>query len=96
NAIKYNTPKGKITITDGFSDKHYFISIADSGIGMDPSQIGKIFSRFTRINSDQDGQGLGLTIADSIANFHHIEIKVTSVISEGTTFTLLFPETAKN
>ncbi|QSB29408.1 HAMP domain-containing histidine kinase [Flavobacterium sp. CLA17] len=95
NAIKYNTQKGKITIADGFLNRNYFISITDSGIGMDPSQIEKIFNRFTRINSDQDGQGLGLAIADSIANFHHIEIKVTSGINEGTTFLLLFPETAK-
>ncbi|WP_238698620.1 sensor histidine kinase [Flavobacterium circumlabens] len=95
NAIKYNYQKGKITITDGFLNRHYFIAIEDSGIGMDSSQIEKIFNRFARINSDQDGQGLGLAIADSIANFHHIEIKVTSGINEGTTFLLLFPETAK-
>lgn len=95
NAIKYNHQKGKITIADGFLNRQYFIAIEDSGIGMDPSQIEKIFSRFARINSDQDGQGLGLAIADSIANFHHIEIKVTSGINEGTTFTLLFPETVK-
>jgi signal transduction histidine kinase len=95
NAIKYNTPNGKITIADGFLEKHYFISIADSGIGMDSFQIEKIFNRFARMNSDQDGQGLGLAIADSIANFHRIEIKVTSEIKEGTTFLLLFPETTK-
>lgn len=95
NAIKYNSPKGKITIADGFLNRHYFISITDSGIGMDSSQIEKIFNRFARINSDQDGQGLGLAIADSIANFHHIEIQVTSQIKEGTSFVLLFPETAK-
>lgn len=95
NAIKYNSPKGKITIADGFLNRHYFISITDTGIGMDPSQIEKIFNRFARINSDQDGQGLGLAIADSIANFHHIEIQVTSQIKEGTSFVLLFPETAK-
>ncbi|MEO7975714.1 HAMP domain-containing sensor histidine kinase [Flavobacterium sp.] len=95
NAIKYNRQKGKITVADGFLNRHYFLSISDSGIGMDPSQIEKIFNRFARINSDQDGQGLGLAIADSIANFHHIEIKVTSVINEGTTFILLFPEAVK-
>jgi signal transduction histidine kinase len=95
NAIKYNHQKGKVTIADGFLNRQYFIAIEDSGIGMDPSQIEKIFNRFARINSDQDGQGLGLAIADSIANFHHIEIKVTSGINEGTTFTLLFPETVK-
>ena len=95
NAIKYNKEGGRITVADGFSDGAYFISIEDSGIGMDPSQIEKIFNRFTRMNSDQDGQGLGLAIADSIASLHHIEIKVDSKNLEGTKFTLLFPKTEK-
>ena len=96
NAIKYNKPQGSITITDGFNQPNYFISITDSGVGMNDSQIEQIFNRFARISSDQDGQGLGLAIAESIASFHHIEIKVTSVVNEGTTFTLLFPETGKH
>ena len=95
NAIKYNRPKGNIAVTDGFVEGRYFISIKDSGIGMNDSQIEKIFNRFARISSDQDGQGLGLAIADSIASFHHIEIKVTSQINEGTDFVLLFPEASK-
>lgn len=95
NAIKYNKPNGHIIIEDGFLDDRYFISIADSGIGMNTSQIESIFNRFARISSDQDGQGLGLAIAESIASFHHIEIKVTSQINEGTIFTLLFPEGVK-
>lgn len=96
NAIKYNKPNGSIIVTDGFVEERYFISIADSGIGMNASQIEKIFSRFARISSDQEGQGLGLAIADSIASFHHIEIKVSSVPDEGTTFVLLFPEIIKH
>ena len=92
NAIKYNKPKGSIVIEDGFDNNQYFITIKDSGIGMNATQIEKIFNRFARINSDQDGQGLGLAIAESIALFHHIKIKVTSEIKEGTNFTLLFPE----
>ncbi|WP_427872149.1 sensor histidine kinase [Flavobacterium sp. MMS24-S5] len=90
NAIKYNKPKGKIIIEDGFVEEHYFISVKDSGIGMDESQLEKIFSRFARINSDQEGQGLGLAIAQSIASFHHIQIKVKSALNQGTIFTLLF------
>jgi signal transduction histidine kinase len=93
NAIKYNKPKGTIVVNDGFYNNQYFIAIKDSGIGMNAAQIEKIFNRFARISSDQDGQGLGLAIAESIAVFHHIEIKVTSEIEEGTNFTLLFPET---
>ncbi|MFH7003934.1 sensor histidine kinase [Flavobacterium bizetiae] len=96
NAIKYNKPNGSIIVTDGFVEERYFISIADSGIGMNASQIEKIFSRFARISSDQEGQGLGLAIADSIASFHHIEIKVSSIPDEGTTFVLLFPEIIKH
>ncbi|MDR7369253.1 HAMP domain-containing sensor histidine kinase [Flavobacterium aquidurense] len=95
NAIKYNKPNGSIIGADGFINNQYFISIKDSGIGMNDSQIENIFNRFTRISSDQDGQGLGLAIADSIAVFHHIKIIVNSQINEGTTFTLMFPETAK-
>ncbi|MNX40283.1 Alkaline phosphatase synthesis sensor protein PhoR [compost metagenome] len=92
NAIKYNKPKGSIIVEDGFYNNQYFIAIKDSGIGMNATQIEKIFNRFARISSDQDGQGLGLAIAESVALFHHIEIKVTSEINEGTNFTLLFPE----
>nr|WP_276598382.1 HAMP domain-containing sensor histidine kinase [Flavobacterium azizsancarii] len=96
NAIKYNRPKGTILVTDGFLEDKYFISITDSGIGMNASQIENIFNRFARISSDQDGQGLGLAIADSIASFHHIEIKVASEINVGTVFMLLFPEVTKH
>ena len=83
NAIKYNKQKGSIMVADGFIEDHYFISIADSGIGMDASRLENIFSRFARISSDQEGQGLGLAIAKSIASFHHIEIKVTSLSIKG-------------
>ena len=95
NAIKYNQPKGEIIVADGFLNQNYFISMTDSGFGMDASQLERIFNRFARISSDQDGQGLGLAIAESIALFHHIEIKVTSQINHGTTFTLLLPEDLK-
>ncbi|HMI06869.1 MAG TPA: HAMP domain-containing sensor histidine kinase [Flavobacterium sp.] len=92
NAIKYNKENGTIAIEDGFSEKQYFLSVRDSGIGMAEMQLEQIFSRFTRISSDTDGQGLGLAIAASIAHFHHISINVTSAPETGTTFTLLFPE----
>lgn len=92
NSIKYNKLQGRIVVEDGFINSQYFISIKDSGIGMNAAQIEKVFNRFARISSDQDGQGLGLAIAESIAVFHRIEIKVTSEINEGSSFTLLFPE----
>lgn len=93
NAIKYNTIEGKILVDDGFLKQQYYLSIRDTGLGMNDLQIEKIFKRFARINSNQDGQGLGLAIAESIAHFHHIKIEVTSTPEIGSTFLLLFPNT---
>jgi len=95
NAIKYNRKNGSIIISDGFLKEKYYLSISDTGIGMDESQVSQIFNRFTRINADQEGQGLGLAIVNSIARFHHIDIEVTSVPNEGTTFTLLLSNNRK-
>jgi signal transduction histidine kinase len=95
NAIKYNRSKGNISITDGFTQEHYFVSIADTGVGMNEEQLKKIFKRFTRINEEKEGHGLGLAIVDSIAHFHHIKMEVFSVPNEGTTFLLLFPKPHK-
>ena len=93
NAIKYNTEKGKITLTSNFSGDYYLLTIADTGKGMTETQLTKIFDRFTRIDIDQEGQGLGLAIVDSIAKFHHVEINATSTVGHGTTFIVQFPAT---
>ncbi|MFV8324300.1 sensor histidine kinase [Flavobacterium sp. ZS1P14] len=91
NAIKYNKKNGSITITDGFENSNYFLSVADTGIGMTENQIDQIFNRFSRMDSNEEGNGLGLAIAESIALFHHIVLEVTSKPDEGTTFRLCFP-----
>ena len=96
NAIKYNKNQGSIKISDEFSNENYILSISDTGIGMNEKQISKIFNRFTQINSEQEGHGLGLAIADSIAHFHHIKIEVNSIPNDGTTFQLIFPKKAKS
>lgn len=96
NAVKYNKPFGTIEINDGFLNGNYFLSISDSGIGMNEKQQQNVFKRFTRVSSDQEGQGLGLAIVESIVQFHHITIEITSEINIGTTFLLLFPNEQKH
>ena len=93
NSIKYNKHFGNITITDALGINQYILTITDTGIGMEVNQISKIFNRYTRVNFDQEGQGIGLAIVDSIAKLHQIEIQVTSVISQGTSFKIIFPIT---
>lgn len=91
NAIKYNIEQGQIILKTNFDTNHFLLSISDTGKGMTEAQQAKIFERFTRIDIEQEGQGLGLAIVDSIAKFHHIEVKVDSKIEFGTTFTVQFP-----
>ncbi|MEO5776412.1 MAG: HAMP domain-containing sensor histidine kinase [Flavobacterium sp.] len=91
NAIKYNIAKGKITLKTNSTSDHCLLSISDTGKGMTETQQAIIFERFTRISIEQEGQGLGLAIVDSIAKFHHIEVKADSKIDFGTTFTIQFP-----
>ncbi|TRX25467.1 HAMP domain-containing histidine kinase [Flavobacterium franklandianum] len=91
NAIKYNNYKGSIIIRDEIINHKYYLTISDSGLGMSTEQASQIFNRFSRIHFDQEGQGIGLAIVNSIAQLHQIEIQVTSEINQGTNFTLIFP-----
>jgi len=90
NAIKYNVEKGTIGITSQFINNQYFLKIADSGKGMSQQQQSSIFERFSRISFEQEGQGLGLAIVDSIAKFHHISISVQSEKGKGSVFIIAF------
>ncbi|HEK21971.1 sensor histidine kinase [Mucilaginibacter sp.] len=91
NAIKYNRENGKITVTAKWASGQYAISIADTGIGIAEEELPFIFNRFKKLKKSlsQDSFGLGLPIVRSIADFHQIEIQVSSVQGEGSTFTLL-------
>lgn len=91
NAIKYNVTNGKIVVKDTLSDEKYSISISDSGNGMTPEQCVTIFERFSKIDFQQDGHGLGLAIVSSIAKFHHCSISVASQVNKGSIFTIEFP-----
>ena len=91
NAVKYNIVNGGITLKTNFSSDYYSLIISDTGKGITQAQQATIFERFTRIAIEQEGQGLGLAIVDSIAKFHHVELKVDSKIDFGTTFTVQFP-----
>lgn len=92
NAIKYNKPGGTISISDTGNVKPYKIHIKDTGIGIPKEEIPFIFNRFRKSNlSEGSGYGLGLAITKSIAEYHNIEIRIDSIVNNGTVFTLIFP-----
>lgn len=91
NAVKYNSDNGKIILEDKMNDEKYCLSIVDFGKGMTAEQCNSLFERFGKMNFQQAGHGLGLAIVKSIANFHNCKVLVTSIIDEGSTFTIEFP-----
>jgi signal transduction histidine kinase len=91
NAIKYNKPDGKIMISCVKDKEAYHVMIKDNGIGIAPENIKSIFYRFKKFNaSGEESYGLGLPMVKTIAEFHKAEISVSSVVNEGSTFTISF------
>ncbi|UUC46656.1 sensor histidine kinase [Flavobacterium cerinum] len=90
NALKYNKEGGSIIFTDGFEEGKYWLAVTDTGKGIPADMTATLFDRFTRINLQVEGQGLGLAIANSIARFHNCNITVRSVENAGSTFTVHF------
>ena len=96
NAVTYNAPGGKVVLKLGQGeDGSAEVSVTDSGCGIAPGEVEKIFDRFYRIYStrhmDPHGTGLGLPIAKGIMELHSGRITVESVPGEGTTVTAVFP-----
>nr|WP_294871317.1 HAMP domain-containing sensor histidine kinase [uncultured Pedobacter sp.] len=93
NAIKYNIEGGSVTVTDAVNKQgDYQVFIKDTGIGIASEDIDFIFDRFRKANlSENVGYGLGLSIVKSIAVYHNIDIQVTSIVKQGSTFTITFP-----
>ena len=90
NAIKYNTPRGKVTVT--VSEGKIFIS--DTGIGIPEKYHDRIFERFFRVDKSHskkvNGTGLGLSIVKHLAIINNADIEVKSSPGKGSTFTITF------
>jgi|SRR5579862_1901823 len=95
NAAKYSTPPAQITIKiDQIGDEAQII-IADRGIGIPAEDIEHIFERFYTVNKAHSrrlgGAGLGLSIVKTIIEKHHGGISASSVLRQGTSFTVTLP-----
>jgi signal transduction histidine kinase len=93
NAVKNTAAGGKVSVSSFTEHRRFNVTIADTGKGMTKEQMSTLFSRFkSRRVNDDNGTGIGLAIAKSIADFHNIEVSVTSEIENGTVFSFIFPE----
>jgi len=95
NAVKNTYAGGKVSVSSFTEHRRFNVTISDTGKGMTGEQMSTLFSRFkSRRDSNDNGTGIGLAIAKSIADFHNIEVSVTSEVEKGTIFSFIFPEIA--
>lgn len=95
NAIKYGKDHGHININVHEDGDNLYINIKDDGIGIDASELDRIFERFYRVDKSHSklvgGTGLGLSIVKHVALFHKGNVKVKSKLNEGTEFMVILP-----
>ena len=89
NANQSMSAGGQLTVRAYRTNRHVSIDITDTGEGIPPDRIDKLFDLF--YSTKKDGTGLGLSIARRIANMHGGEIQVRSQENEGTTVSILLP-----
>lgn len=94
NAIKYSKDP-VITIRTASTDDSVILSVQDNGIGIEKNQINMIFEKFFRVRQGETytakGFGIGLSFVKKIINAHNGKIKIESIPSRGSNFTIELP-----
>jgi len=93
NAIKFTDPGGKVTVTTGLDGTRAYLTVMDTGIGIEPEFLPHVFDRFRQADGSTSrrhgGLGLGLAIADALAKLHGGRLEAQSEgVGCGATFTL--------
>jgi two-component system, OmpR family, sensor histidine kinase BaeS len=95
NALRYTDPGGRVTVRAGVRGGEAFVEVADSGIGIAPEHIGRIFDRFWRAPGARerasDGSGVGLAVVSEIVRAHSGRVEVSSHPGRGSVFTMALP-----
>jgi len=95
NALKFTPPKGKIIIAMNAVNGAIEVSVADTGVGVAPKDMQRIFNKFEQVNASHpvgaSGTGLGLPLAKEIVEKHGGSMRVASETGKGSTFTFALP-----
>lgn len=95
NAIKYTPDEGEVAVSAGAERDYVHVAVKDTGFGIAPEDLNRVFDRFYRVKNDQtrmiSGTGLGLAIVKSIVEAHNGRIEVESEPGRGSTFHVFLP-----
>lgn len=91
NAFKFTPNGGEITFSLWKKEHSFGFSIKDSGIGIPPEKLSRIFERFYQANEDRKGSGIGLSLVKCLVEKHHGSISVDSKPGQGSDFVIELP-----
>lgn len=98
NAVKYNKPNGKVTLSADETHDQLIIKISDTGIGIAEDDQKHIYEKFYRSENDnvrqKTGHGLGLALAKEIIELHGGKLSLQSTLGEGSIFTITLNKTS--
>ncbi len=96
NAIRYNKPGGKVTVSCGIAEGRPYLRVQDTGIGIPEEQQERVFERFYRVDKSRSkatgGTGLGLAIVKHLAALHDARVELASTVDVGTDVCVYFPK----
>jgi signal transduction histidine kinase len=95
NAVRYTSAGGSVTIFTSPSERGVWVGVRDTGIGIAPEHLPRIFERFYRADParsrEAGGTGLGLSIVRHLVEAHGGLVTAESAVRRGTTISALFP-----
>ena len=98
NALKFTPQGGKITVTARARSSRVEVAVTDTGVGIAPDDLSRIFEEFRQVGTDQgrkaEGTGLGLALTKRFVELHGGTVRVESALGKGSTFTFTLAEQA--
>ena len=96
NAVKYAGEGASVSVRAHLDDDRAVVSVSDTGTGIAPQHLERLFERFYRVDAGRSrevgGTGLGLAIVKHLARQHGGEVSVESELGTGTRFTIDLPQ----
>ena len=92
NALKYTPEGGTITTRLKLCSGQYTMTVADTGKGIAPEELPRLFERFYQAQGSIGGTGIGLSLVKAYVDLHHGDIHAESQPGKGTTFTISLPD----
>jgi two-component system phosphate regulon sensor histidine kinase PhoR len=95
NAVKYTPEGGQVRVTGALEEGRCVVHVQDTGLGIEPRHLARIFERFYRVDKgrsrDMGGTGLGLSIVKHLMSAMGGEVRVESPPGQGSVFTIFLP-----